>query len=47
MLLKIIVDIANTGYKIDNKNLIRVLESICRGVEIQKRLLILIKKAQI
>lgn len=46
-LLEIKVDIANTGYKIDDNNLVRALEPICREIAMEKRLFILIKKAQI
>ena len=44
--LEIKVDIANIGYKIDNKNLVGVLRSTYRKMAIEKRLFTLIKKAQ-
>lgn len=46
-LLETKVDIVETMYKINNNNLIRVLKSIYRKIEIEKRLLTLIKKTPI
>ena len=41
------VDVANTGYKINNNNLVGVLEPIRGEMAMEKEMLIPIKKAQI
>lgn len=40
-------DVAEKRYKIDDNNLVKVLESICRRMIIERRLFTLIEKAQI
>lgn len=41
------IDVANTRYKINNNNPVKVLESICGEITIEKRMLIPMKKTQI
>ena len=46
-LSEIKVDLANMGYKIDNNNLVGVLESICEEMIMEKGIFTPIEKAQI
>lgn len=41
------VDVADTGYEIDNNNSVRVLELICGEMAIEKRMFTPIKKVYI
>ena len=46
-LLETKVDVTDTGYKIDNNNLVGALEPICREKAMEKGMLTPIEKAQI